>query len=130
MDSETHELVERNGRPYYWRAKNPDMDWGDLSVTFDPMFPYGLVIKPTPGAQISWSELPMDKMRGLASRYSYILARGFGAVEKPEYRNKANEMGTVMNWVWGDILEVKENPELDMNNSEFFGGQFLLRSRF
>lgn len=94
------------------------MDWGDLSVTFDPMFPYGLVIKPTPGAQISWSQLPMDKMRALAARYSYILARGFGAVEKPEYRKKANEMGTVMNWVWGDILEVKENPELDMNNSK------------
>jgi hypothetical protein len=96
VDESTHELVYRYGRPYFWRETDPAMRWGDaMDVTFDHMFPFGLLIRPAPGTTISWSDVPMDKMRALASRYSLILARGFEPVEKHEYRRQANEMGTV-----------------------------------
>ena len=73
------------------------MQWGDhMGVMFDRLFPYGLLIRPVPGAIISWNDVPMDKMRDLSSRYSLILPRGFGAVEKDKYRVKARDMGTIL----------------------------------
>ena len=97
VDRATHELVYRRGRPYYWREIDPAMQWGDhMGVMFDRLFPYGLLIRPVPGAIISWNDVPMDKMRDLSGRYGLILARGFGAVEKDEYRVKAREMGTIL----------------------------------
>jgi hypothetical protein len=96
VDESTHELVHRYGRPYFWREIEPAMRWGDaVEVTFDHMFPFGLLVRPAPRTTISWSDVPMDKMRVLASRYSLVLARGFDPVEKNEYRWKANVMGTM-----------------------------------
>ncbi|KAF8322303.1 hypothetical protein DL93DRAFT_2223886 [Clavulina sp. PMI_390] len=116
VDRTTHELVARYGRPYYWREIDPAMNWGG-SVTFEPLFPFGLLVRPTNGTKVSWSDVPMEKMRDLASRWSLILARGFLPSDKDEYRAAASQLGTIMPWVWGDILEVKENPSLDMNNT-------------
>lgn len=97
VDRTTHELVTRHGRAYYWREIDPAMQWGDhLGVMFDRIFPYGLLIRPVPGAIISWSDVPMDKVRDLASRYAFILARGFTPLEKEEYRATARGLGTVL----------------------------------
>lgn len=97
VDPTSHELVYRHGRPYFWREIDPAMQWGDhMGVMFDPLFPYGLLIRPVPGAIISWSEVPMEKMRDLASRYSFIVARGFSSVEKEEYRDSARKMGSIV----------------------------------
>ena len=73
------------------------MQWGDhMGVMFDRLFPYGLLIRPVPGATISWNDVPMEKMRDLAARYSLVLARGFSPVEKDEFRVKSREMGNVL----------------------------------
>jgi len=92
-----HELVYRRGRPYYWREIDPAMQWGDhMGVVFDRLFPHGLLIHPAPGAVISWSDVPTEKMRDLASRYSLVVVRGCGPVDNEEYSRKASEMGTIM----------------------------------
>jgi hypothetical protein len=72
------------------------MQWGNgMEVTFDRMLPFGLLIRPAPGTTISWGDVPMDKIRTLVSRYSLVLARGFGPLEEEEYCQKAREMGTI-----------------------------------
>jgi hypothetical protein len=97
VDRAMHELVYRCGRPYYWREIDPAMRWDDhMGVLFDRLFPQGLLIHPAPGAVISWSDLPTDKMRDLASRYSLVFVRGCGPVGEEEYGQKASEMGTIM----------------------------------
>ena len=78
------------------------MPWGkinDMEVTFEHILPFGLLIQPatasgaSDGAMISWSDVPMGKIRALASKYSLILARGFEPVDEDEYRRKASELG-------------------------------------
>jgi len=97
VDRAAHELVYRRGRPYYSREIDPAMQWGDhMEVLFDRLFPHGLLIHPAPGAVISWSDVPTEKMRDLASRYSLVAVRGCGPVDHEEYSRKASEMGTVM----------------------------------
>lgn len=97
VDRSTHEIVRRHGRPYYWREIDAAMRWGDhLGVMFDRIFPFGLLIRPVPGAVISWSDVPMGKMRDLASRYALILVRGFTPVEKDEFRVAARSLGTIL----------------------------------
>ncbi|KAF8320660.1 hypothetical protein DL93DRAFT_2224393 [Clavulina sp. PMI_390] len=118
VDRATHMLVKRNGLPYYWRESDPAMDWGDIKVTFEPLFPYGLIIRPQEGLNLSWAQIPMEKLRDLARRWSLILARGFSPVNKDEYRSSASRFGPIMPWVWGDILEVKEEPQrTDLNST-------------
>ena len=73
VDRATHELVYRRGHPYYWREIDPAMQWGDhMGVMFDRLFPHGLLIRPVPGAVISWNDVPTEKLRDLASRYSLV----------------------------------------------------------
>lgn len=73
IDENTHKLVYRYGRPYFWREIDPAMQWSNgIEVTSGRMFPFDL-----------------------AGRCFPILARGFGAVEKDEYHRKTNEMGTI-----------------------------------
>jgi hypothetical protein len=92
MSSYTDAVVHIIGR-----ETDPAMQWGDhMRVEFDRLFPYGLLIRPVPGAVISWNDVPMEKMRDLASRYPLVLARGFVPVDKDEYRAKAREMGTIL----------------------------------
>ena len=95
VDKNTHKLVHRYGRPYFWREKDPAMHWDGLDVAFEPILPFGLIVRPAPGTRISWSDVPMDKMRSLAGKYALILARGFGPVDKDEFSRKAGEMGTI-----------------------------------
>jgi len=101
VDPSTHELVHRRGHPYYWREIDPAMQWGDrMGVLFDRLLPNGLQIRPVPPGVISWNDVPTEKLRDLASRYSLVVVRGCGSVDDDdddeEYRLKAGEMGTIM----------------------------------
>ena len=96
VDKKTHELVYQHGRPYFWREKDSAMQWGnEMEITFERMHPFGLLIQAASGTTTSWSDVPMDKRRILAGKYSLIVARGFGPVEKDEYRRKTTEMGPI-----------------------------------
>lgn len=71
------------------------MQWGDLRATFEPLHPFGLLVRPAEPNSISWEDVPMEKVRSLATRYSLIIFRGFQGVSKDAYSQKARQMGEV-----------------------------------
>ncbi|KAF8310285.1 hypothetical protein DL93DRAFT_2157882 [Clavulina sp. PMI_390] len=125
VDIASHELIYRYGRPYYYREIDPAMQgWGTTaggSPSFEPLHPFGVLVRAPvasgDGAKpMSWADLPMEKVRELAKGYSLVIFRGFGGVGKDTYVTKAKQMGEVQSWVFGDVLEVKDDPSMDLNN--------------
>ncbi|KAH8798042.1 Pyoverdine/dityrosine biosynthesis protein-domain-containing protein [Flagelloscypha sp. PMI_526] len=116
-----HVVVERYGRPYFLREASPATDLGEHinpHVSFERNFPFGMIIVADKAANLSLHDLPMDKIRVLTNLYSALLLRGFASVDQAVFREKCDEMGQVIEWPkFGAILELKENPDLDMNSS-------------
>lgn len=78
VDKEAYELVEQHGRPYFFRAKSELFDWG-VGVTFEHMYPSGLVVRPVDAASApSLDEIPMHKARELSKKFGSVVLRGFG----------------------------------------------------
>ncbi|KIJ42544.1 hypothetical protein M422DRAFT_170957 [Sphaerobolus stellatus SS14] len=121
FDSSSYDIVHRHGRPYYLRARSEDYDLGDHinpHVSFVRNYPFGMVVKVDPAANLSLDDLPGDKVRALALRYSVLLFRGFLESDRECFRRLARGLGQVVPWPkYGDILELKENPTLDINSS-------------
>ncbi|KAF8305232.1 hypothetical protein DL93DRAFT_2089639 [Clavulina sp. PMI_390] len=124
VDLTTHELIYRYDRPYYYREVDPAMqDWEDYiggTPSFEPLHPFGLLVRAPSsedGSKPSWANVPMDKVRELVKGQSLVIFRGFGGVNKEKYVAKANEMGKVTPWFFGDVLEVKDDPSTDLNNA-------------
>ncbi|KAF8886930.1 Pyoverdine/dityrosine biosynthesis protein-domain-containing protein [Infundibulicybe gibba] len=121
FDPSTYEIVHRNGRPYYLREHSSARDLGpeiNPHVTFTRNFPFGLILTADPGSNLSFNDLPMRKIRILTNRYSFVLLRGFGAANREEFTQKTDEFGEIVRWpAYGAILEIKENPNFDVNSS-------------
>ena len=99
FDPSTYDVVYRDGRPYYLREHSEERDFGErinANVEFILNYPFGLTIKADPTAELSFNELPMDKIRKLSLRHSAVLLRGFKQVSIDDFRKKAREMGDVM----------------------------------
>ncbi|TFK63470.1 Clavaminate synthase-like protein [Pluteus cervinus] len=120
-DPSSYEVVYRDGAPYYLREMSDDRDLGEkinAHVTFERLFPFGLAIVADPQANLSFNDLPMKKIRALSLRYSVVLFRGFSQVNRDELIQKSSELGTIVTWpAYGAVLELKENPSLDINSS-------------
>ncbi|KZV83230.1 Clavaminate synthase-like protein [Exidia glandulosa HHB12029] len=118
FEADGFELVHRYGRPYLYRQRDVDLVWDGLTddskIAFERMHPFGLRIIAT--GDVSFTDLPMDKIRRLAFKYSLLIFRGFERTSKPVYTEKVRELGPIQSWVFGEVLEVKDNPEMDMNN--------------
>ncbi|KAH8804237.1 Pyoverdine/dityrosine biosynthesis protein-domain-containing protein [Flagelloscypha sp. PMI_526] len=116
-----HIVVERYGRPYFLRELSPATDLGERIspyVSFERNYPFGMVIVADPKINLSLQDVPMDKIRILTNLHSALLLRGFSSVDRAVFRAKCDEMGEVIEWPkFGAILELKENPNLDMNSS-------------
>ncbi|KAH1532952.1 hypothetical protein KXV78_003955 [Aspergillus fumigatus] len=117
---ETHELVYKNGQPYYFREKSKLFDWVEdgLRVKFEPLYPCGLIIRPgdiddsRPPPSIS--HLPMHKVRQLSTGLSPVVLRGFRETLKEElYVQKASELGTILPWSFGIIQKVRDAGRTD-----------------
>ncbi|KAG8917569.1 hypothetical protein FRC02_003035 [Tulasnella sp. 418] len=120
FDDDNHEIVYKYGRPYYVREKDADMAWeGELSsVTFERIYPFGLrITAPENGDKPDFAKVPMDKVRNLCTKYSLVLFSGFKNVDKPGFIQKSKEMGTIMPWTFGELLEIKEDPTKNMGFS-------------
>lgn len=112
---ETHELIYRDGRPYYFREKNELYDWAPLEVYFEHLYPQGLIVRPKPGsAQPSLRDVDMKKVRGLSQVQSPVVLRGFAdTCDRDLYSSKAYEAGEVQLWTFGLIQEVKDHGRVD-----------------
>ncbi|KAF7163249.1 hypothetical protein CNMCM5623_008270 [Aspergillus felis] len=117
---ETHELVYKNGQPYYFREKSKLFDWVEdgLRVKFEHLYPCGLVIRPSdiddsrPPPSIR--DLPMHKVRQLSTGLSPVILRGFReTLEEELYVQKASELGAILPWSFGIIQKVRDAGRTD-----------------
>jgi hypothetical protein len=80
--SSSHELVFKDGAPWYYREKSDLYHWSDTRISFEPLYPTGLLITPVPGFDIqSFSSIDATKLRYLAEQNSPIILRGFTKTE-------------------------------------------------
>ncbi|RHZ57242.1 isocyanide synthase xanB [Aspergillus thermomutatus] len=112
---ETHDLVYKNGQPYYFREKSKLFDWVEdgLRVKFEHLYPCGLIIQPSdiddsrPPPSIR--DLPMHKVRQISNVLSPVVLRGFReTLEEELYVQKASELGTILPWSFGIIQKVRD----------------------
>ncbi|MCJ1399865.1 hypothetical protein MMC11_003068 [Xylographa trunciseda] len=92
----THDLVYHNGRPYCFRERSDLYDWGATRVSFEHLYPCGLIVRPNTETeeQPSLRSIDMVKLRDLAEYQSPIIARGFAEATDPDlFISKAHEFG-------------------------------------
>jgi hypothetical protein len=65
----THNLVFRDGQPYFYREKSTLWDWDDLAVDFEPQYPAGLLVRPQRQQVVTLGQIHIDKLRQLARLY-------------------------------------------------------------
>ena len=106
------------GRPWLLREKSSRFDWPGMTLDFEPLYPCGMLVKPAPNhGPYNFEDVSMMCVRRLALSTAPLLLQGFTmAVEKEVFRAKATELGEIQMWPFGDILEVRENANLNMNN--------------
>lgn len=105
------ELVHENGQPCYFREKSPLYDWGTNAVTFSPLYPAGLMIRPANGAKsLGIEDIDALKVRQLAEHNSPVIVRDFAQTKHRErFVAKAHDMGIPTPWKFGLVLEVKDH---------------------
>lgn len=88
----------------------------DRGITIDRLYPFGLVLHARDQSQsIAELNLAAD-LRQLAFANSIVLLRGFKPASMEEFRSAAKDIGEIQQWVFGDILVVKEDCSKDLNN--------------
>ncbi|KAM0251263.1 hypothetical protein ACHAQJ_008296 [Trichoderma viride] len=109
-DDPTWELVYENGRPSYFREKSDLYTWSSGAITVNPLYPCGVIIEPTEGAnKLSMQDIDAQKVRALSEINSPVILRGFsGTKNREKYIEKASEFGTPLPWKFGILLEVKD----------------------
>ncbi|KAF2968322.1 hypothetical protein GQX73_g5263 [Xylaria multiplex] len=74
----THDIVYIDGRPSYFRERSEVFNWPNMDVTFEYMYPCGIMIKPAnPTSFYPLSMVDMQKVRTLATTCSPVVLRGF-----------------------------------------------------
>ncbi|KAJ6131835.1 Pyoverdine biosynthesis [Penicillium samsonianum] len=117
---DTHDLIYKNGQPYYFRERSSLFDWAEdgLSVKFEHLYPCGLIIRPADIDNVnpppSIRSIPMKKVRQLSNGMSPIVIRGFSeTLEEDLYVKKGEELGTILPWSFGIIQKVRDNGRSD-----------------
>lgn len=104
-----YELVYEDGRPSYFREKSDLYNW-DKDVTFEPIYPCGVVIRPAAGPKkLSIHDIDAKKVRALSEVNSPVIMRGFSKTKDRDlFVKKSEEFGTPLPWKFGLVLEVKD----------------------
>ena len=117
---ETHDLIYKDGRPYYFRERSDLFDWraNGLTVKFEHLYPCGLIIRPVDiddsRAPPSIRTIPMRKVRQLSNTFSPIVLRGFAdCLSEDDYLATASELGTILPWSFGVIQKVRDAGRTD-----------------
>jgi hypothetical protein len=120
---DTHELVSKNGQPYFFRIKSDLFDWSSygLEVDIEHLYPCGLIIRPVRGKSShptsSIRSIPMQKVRHVSHHFAPVVLRGFrGSTIEELYIEKAHELGKVLTWaLTGTIFKVKDTGDVNKN---------------
>ncbi|KAI0411732.1 Pyoverdine/dityrosine biosynthesis protein-domain-containing protein, partial [Xylaria grammica] len=95
---DTHELIYKDGQPYFFREKSELFDWNDsgLQVTFEHLYPGGIIIRPA-HRPTSMRLIPMQKVRHLSNNFSPIILRGFQeTLDEEVWVKKGHELGEIL----------------------------------
>lgn len=111
-------ITNDEGRPWLLREKSDLFDGFVMELDFEPLFPCGMLIRPRGGyGPYKFEDVNMKCVRRLALSTAPLLLRGFTMqVDKEVFRSKALELGKIQMWPFGDILEVRENADLNVMN--------------
>lgn len=115
------ELVYEDGRPSYFRERSALYQWDcSRAVTFEPLYPCGVLIRPSENAKtLTIEDVDAQKVRELAQHNSPVILRGFArAKDRDAFLAKSYELGIPTPWKFGLILEVKDrgNEGQGLNN--------------
>ncbi|KAJ5919634.1 hypothetical protein N7454_009469 [Penicillium verhagenii] len=117
---DTHDLIYKNGKPYYFRERSELFDWSSngIAVKFEHQYPCGLIIRPADidnvKAPPSISDIPMEKVRKLSNGMSPVILRGFAETLVEDLYVKAGEdLGKVLPWSFGIIQKVRDAGRSD-----------------
>lgn len=110
VPARTHELIYEHGRPWYFRERSALFHWPGMDVSFNYMYPCGLIVSPTDKfSKYSLHNVHMQKVRGLAEACSPVVLRGFADTTDPHiYEVKAYDLGAVAPWTFGIKQKVKD----------------------
>ncbi|KAI0097528.1 Pyoverdine/dityrosine biosynthesis protein-domain-containing protein [Nemania sp. FL0031] len=112
VSSDTHELVsDHEGRPLYFQERSELLDWPGMSLSFDYLYPTGIIITAKDPAQsYSLKDVPMQKVRNLSTQCSPVILRGFkDTTNEKVYESKSYELGTPAAWTFGIKTSVKDS---------------------
>ncbi|SLM34376.1 Pyoverdine biosynthesis [Lasallia pustulata] len=110
VPARTHDLIYEHGRPSYFRERSPLFHWPGMDVSFNYMYPCGLMVIPTDkSCRYSLHNVQMQKVRTLAEACSPVVLRGFAdTTDGHIYEAKAHDLGAVAPWMFGGKHIVKD----------------------
>ncbi|RYC59621.1 hypothetical protein CHU98_g6580 [Xylaria longipes] len=106
---DTHEVVYKDGQPYFFRVKSDLFDWSSsgLQVDIEHLYPCGIIVRPV-NRSPSMRLIPMQKVRHLSNHFSPVVLRGFNeTLDEDLWVEKGYELGKILNWaLTGTIFKV------------------------
>lgn len=107
------EPVHKNGRLWCYREMSPlysPATW-PAATSIDHMYPMGLLITFPPGTPFT-TAANMPATRTLSEHNSPVILRGLSnTTSRPAFLAKGREMGTIMKWKFGELLQVKDGGD-------------------
>ncbi|KAI1324201.1 Clavaminate synthase-like protein [Xylariaceae sp. FL0255] len=122
----THDVVYKDGRPSYFRERSDVFSWPGMDLTFEYLYPCGIMIKPTnPASGYTLSSVDMQKVRILAETSSPIVLRGFANTkDRRTYIAKAYDLGEIFMWK-SLVTVVKDAANTDPGSSVAFSSEAM-----
>ncbi|KAL4926432.1 Pyoverdine/dityrosine biosynthesis protein-domain-containing protein [Aspergillus undulatus] len=120
---DTHDLIYKGGHAYCFRERSELFDWKDdgLEVTFEHLYPCGLIIRPVVNDDQeapSIRRIPMRKVRKLSANMSPVILRGFGDTHTEKiFIETAAELGRIAAWSEDSIVKVRDSGRQDRQNN-------------
>lgn len=121
--TDAYELIEKDGRPYCYRVKSELFDWrgSGMDVTFEHLYPCGLVVRPAVpegSSAPSIRTIPMRKVRSLANTFAPVVLRGFAETKDEElYLSMARKLGEVQQGADGELGKAVDDGETDKSSN-------------
>jgi len=107
-------ILEKNGRPWMMVEEDKDLEFPGIDVEWEVILPFGLKLTFN---NIPLNKIPQDQLRRLSLKFGVVLIRGCKAEENEEtFYESASSFGKVQSWFFGNVLTLKFNPEVDINN--------------
>ncbi|KAI1282711.1 Clavaminate synthase-like protein [Xylaria sp. FL0933] len=106
----THDIIYANGRPSYFRERSDIFSWPQMDVTFEYLYPCGIIIKPAnPSFIYPLSPVCMEKISSLAKTCSPIILRGFSTTnQRAALITRTSDLIPAISWRLRLIREMQE----------------------